>query len=136
MVESIDPWVPKLRFWHQIAAFWHQFWHRFFNLFPKWRKCEISKEYNAKRGSEPSKTFDFRIDFSLNFHIFFPNALPETILRGSKCQPILKSAILDRFSIFLGPKTDPWSDMFGQKGSKRSSTPNAGDHPGADLVAI
>ena len=64
MVESIDPWAPKLRFWHQKAAFWHQFWHRLFNFFPKWRKCEISEEYNAKRGSEPSKTFDFRIDFS------------------------------------------------------------------------
>ena len=70
MVESIDPWAPKLRFWHQKSAFWHQIWHRFFSLFPKLRKCEISEEYNAKRGSEPSKTFDFRIDFSLFFNDF------------------------------------------------------------------
>ena len=70
MVESIDPWAPKLWFWHQKAAFGHQFWHRFFNFVPKWRKCEISEEYNAKRGSEPSKTFDFRIDFGLNFNVF------------------------------------------------------------------
>ena len=34
------------------------------------RKCVISEEYNAKRGSEPSKTFDFRFGFSLNFHVF------------------------------------------------------------------
>ena len=44
MVESIDPWVPKLRFWHQKAAFWHTCWHCFFIVFPKWRKCEISED--------------------------------------------------------------------------------------------
>jgi len=33
-------------------------------FFRKWRKCVISEEYNAKHGSEPSKAFDFRIDFS------------------------------------------------------------------------
>ena len=32
-----------------------------FPFFPKLQKCEISEEYNAKRGSEPSKTFDDRI---------------------------------------------------------------------------
>ena len=36
----------------------------FSTSFQKIQKCEISEEYNAKRGSEPSKTFDFRIDFS------------------------------------------------------------------------
>ena len=46
------------------------FWHRIFVFFRKWRKCEISEEYNAKRGSEPSKTSHFRIDFSSNFHVF------------------------------------------------------------------
>ena len=34
------------------------------------QKCEISEVYNAKRGSGPSKTFDFRIDFSLTFDVF------------------------------------------------------------------
>ena len=43
---------------------------RFFDFFRKWQKCEISEEYNAKRGFEPLKSFDFRIDFSLFFHIF------------------------------------------------------------------
>ena len=36
----------------------------------KGRKCKISEEYNAKRGSEPSKFIDFRIDFSSKFHAF------------------------------------------------------------------
>ena len=39
-------------------------------FFRKWQKCEISEEYNAKRGSEPSKTFDFRIEFSIHFNVF------------------------------------------------------------------
>ena len=30
----------------------------------------MSEEYNAQRGSEPSKIMDFRIDFPLNFHVF------------------------------------------------------------------
>ena len=42
--------------------FWLPFWHRFFDFFQKGRKCEINAEYNAKRGSEPSKTSHFRID--------------------------------------------------------------------------
>ena len=53
--------------------FWRSFWHRFLNILDfsrKWQKCEISEEYNAKRGSDPSKTFDIRIDCSSNFHVF------------------------------------------------------------------
>ena len=37
--------------------------------------CEISEEYNAKRGSEPSKTIDFCIDLSWIFHVFFQTTL-------------------------------------------------------------
>ena len=71
MAQSIDPWSPKVKLSSKNLYFWAPFWHRFFDLFfQKWRKCEISEEYNAKRGSEPSKTFDFRIVFSLNFHVF------------------------------------------------------------------
>ncbi len=44
--------------------------YRFVDLFGKWQKCEISKGYNAKPGSEPSKNVDFCIDLSFNFHIF------------------------------------------------------------------
>ena len=59
MAESIDPVAPKVGFWTKTDNFWHPFWHRFFNDFRKWQKCEISEEYNAKRGSEPSKSIDF-----------------------------------------------------------------------------
>ena len=70
MALSIDPGASKARLLIKKLDFWPPFWHRFFDFFQKWRKCEISEEYNAKRGSEPSKTFHFRIDFSLNFHVF------------------------------------------------------------------
>ena len=70
MAESIDPGAPKVGFWSKNLYFWAPFWHRFFDFFRKRRKCVISEEYNAKRGSEPSKTFDFCIDFSCNFHVF------------------------------------------------------------------
>ena len=43
-----------------------------FRLFSKMAKVIISEEYNAKRGSEPSKSINFYIDFSSNFHVF-PN---------------------------------------------------------------
>ena len=34
--------------------------------------------------------------------MILPNPLPEAIFRGPKCRPSLKSAVLDRFSIYLG----------------------------------
>ena len=92
MVESIDHWALKVAFWIKIHDFWVPFWYRFFNFFRKGRKCKISEEYNAKRGSEPSKTIDFRIEFHLIL-MFFPNLLLETIFRGSKCQPMLNFLI-------------------------------------------
>ena len=70
MAESIDPCAPKVAFWTKKHDFRHPFSHRFFGFFRKWQKCEINEEYNAKRGSEPLKTFDFRIDFSCNFNTF------------------------------------------------------------------
>ena len=62
--------LSKDHFLTKKEDFWVPFLHHFFDFFRKWRKCEISEEYNAKRGSEPSKTSHFRIDFSLNFHVF------------------------------------------------------------------
>ena len=67
---SIEPLAPKDRFFINNYDFWPPFLHRFFDFFQKWRKCEISEEYNAKRGSEPSKTSHFRLAFSSNFHVF------------------------------------------------------------------
>ena len=63
MALSIDPGASKARLLIKKLDFWAPFWHRFFNFFQKWRKCEISEEYNAKRGSEPSKSINFCIDF-------------------------------------------------------------------------
>ena len=98
MAKSIDPGAPKVGFGSKNLYFWAPFWHRFFDFFRKRRKCVISEEYNAKRGSEPSKTFHFYIDFSSNFHVF-PKPLPNSIFGGSKCPSILKSTFLDRSSI-------------------------------------
>ena len=70
MAQSIDPGSPKVRFLIKKLYLWNAFWHTFFYFFRYWRKCVISEEYNAKRGSEQSKTFDFRIDFSSNFYVF------------------------------------------------------------------
>ena len=68
--------------------------------------------------------------------MFFPNPLLEIIFRGSKCQPMRKNAILDRFSIFLGSQNRSLERHFLQKRLKRSSTFSQGVAPGADLVAI
>ena len=70
IVESIDPGAPRISFWTKKHNFWDPFWHWFFDFFRKWQKCKISEEYNAKRGSEPSKSFDFHIDFTSNVHVF------------------------------------------------------------------
>ena len=70
MAESIDHGTPKGGFLIKKHDFGAPFLHRFFDFCQKWRKCEISEEYNAKRGSEPSKTFHFRIDFSSNVRVF------------------------------------------------------------------
>ena len=79
MVESIDPWAFKVAFWIKIHDFWAPFWHRFFDFFRKGRKCEISEGYNAKRGSEPSKTFAFPNDFHHMFMIFLKFSLKDAM---------------------------------------------------------
>ena len=70
MAQSIDPGTLKLRFGSKNLNFGHPFWHSFFDVLRKWRKCVISEEYNAKRGSEPSEILDIRIDVPLFFHAF------------------------------------------------------------------
>ena len=60
--------------------------------------------------------------------MFFPNHLPEAILRRSKSQPTLKSVI---FREFCHPE-----DILGPKGLQRSSPPLEGERLGADPVAI
>ena len=90
------PWRVQGSVWDQKTRLSRSFWHRFFDFFKKRRKCEISEEYNAKRGSEPSKTFHFRFG-------------------GSKRPSILKTAFLDRFSIFQGSQKRPLGRHFRPK---------------------
>ena len=108
MAESIDPGAPKVGFWSKNLYFWAPFWHRFFDFFRKRRKCVISEEYNAKRGSEPSKTSDFHIVFSLNFHVFSEPPLREHFccVRVPTCAQLLNQFLEPfsqlRFSILAG----------------------------------
>ena len=135
MVESIDHWAPKVAFWIKIHDFWSPFWHRLFHFFRKGRKCEISEEYNAKRGSEASKTFDFRIVFSL-FSCFCSNPLLELIFRGGLRRSIHKSVFFIGFWTPAGSQNVCFELHFRQSGVKKRSTPNGPERPGADLGAI
>ena len=107
----------------------------FLNVFQKWRKCEISEDYNAKRGSEPSKSSDVCIDFSLNFHVF-PNTLPEVIFRGTLRRSRPKRAIVNGFWDPAGFLTELLERHFLPKRRRKGSIPNARERPGADLGAI
>ena len=101
----------------------------------KGRKCEISEEYNAKRGSEASKTFDFRIVFSL-FSCFCSNPLLELIFRGGLRRSIHKSVFFIGFWTPAGSQNVCFELHFRQSGVKKRSTPNGPERPGADLGAI
>ena len=72
---------PKLIFYDlgiDFGLILGSFFHQNFDIIRKWRKCEISEEYNAKRASEPSKTFDFRFEFSSTF-VVFSKHLPKRV---------------------------------------------------------
>ena len=90
------------------------FFMDFLIFFRKWRKCEINEEYNAKRGSEPSKSIDFCIVFSLNFHVF-PNPSRRAFLEGPSADLGSKVRFWSDFRFSQGPKMTPWSDIFSQK---------------------
>ena len=79
--------------------------------------------------------------FASFFHwifMFFPNPLPETIFRGSKCQPILDGAILEPFWIQGGPKNGPIGHRFRppwrQKWYPGSLRKPSASRPGRDLA--
>ena len=69
-VEFIEPGVLKDRLWTKRHHFLGPLLHCFFNFSRKRRKCVISEEYNAKRGSRPSKCDHFSIQKSLIFNVF------------------------------------------------------------------
>ena len=106
--------VSILVFVSMISVFWHGFWHNFgaffnqtFNFFREWRKCVISEEYNTKRASEPSKTFDFRIDFSSNVHVFFRTLFQTPFFEGQSARLCSKARFLTDLALPLGSKTGP-----------------------------
>ena len=81
----------------------------------------ISEEYNAKRGSEPSKCIDFSIHFPSNFHVFsehLSDPVKNRFLDAQSGRLASKVRFSSHFGSKGGPKIDPWSDIFGQKGSK------------------
>ena len=79
------------------------FLHRILNICRKWQKCEISEEYNAKRASKPSKTFDFHINFSSTVHVF-PNAYQNIVfVRLLAAQGHQKVAVLNFSGGFGSP---------------------------------
>ena len=73
--------LPKYIFYYfgiDFGVILGYFFHRIKHICRKWQKCEISEEYNAKRASKPSKTFDVHITSSLKFHVF-PNAYQNVV---------------------------------------------------------
>ena len=68
--------------------------HQNFDIFRKWRKCKKSEEYNAKRASKPSKTFDFHIDFSSKVHAFSKRLPKRCFVRLLAAQGHHKVAVL------------------------------------------
>ena len=68
--------------------------------------------------------------------MFFPNPLPETIFRGSKCPSMLTNTILDRFLIFLGSQNRPLNRQIWPENHKKGIRPNGPSYSGTDLSAI
>ena len=83
-----------------LGFFFHQ---NFDSIIRKWRKCEISEEYNAKRASKPSKTFDLHIDFSSKLHVFSKRLPKRCFVRLLAAQGHQKVAVLNFSGRFWRP---------------------------------
>ena len=88
--------------------------YKFFDFFEKTKNHEIDDPYNVLEGFSPCKTSHFSMDFP-SFFMFFPEPLPETVLRGSRCRSCLESAILEPLSISSESQNQPWSVIFTPK---------------------
>ena len=74
--------------------------------------------------------------FALIFHLifmFFPDLIPEAILGGSERPPLLKSAIFEHSTDFIGPKSRSRKSRFPPKSRKKVTRPSYRERPGADL---
>ena len=79
----------------------------------------------------------FCIIFTSFFHsnfMYFRNPLPESIFGGSKGQSLLKSVVLDRFSVFLRSRNRPLEHHFRSKCQRKVTRPSRCDPPWADLA--
>ena len=102
-----------------------------FRFFPKQRKCSRLYAFQLETCFRAFKKHKFSHRSFIIFHVFFcfPNPLPETIFRGSKCQPIRKSAVLDRFPIFLGSHKRPLEHHCQPQSRQKCATPNYRQRP-------
>ena len=116
---------PKSMFYYfgnDVGVILGFFFHRILNICRKLQKCEISEEYNAKRASKPSKTFDFHINFSFKVHVF---QMPTKTLflfafwppKGTKKSPYWF------FRVVLGAPSDFEGPQSRQKIGRSSKTP-------------
>ena len=53
--------------------------------------------------------------------MFFLNPLPEPIFRGPECRSSLKSAVLERFTIFQGSQNQPLERQIRDESQKTSN---------------
>ena len=68
--------------------------------------------------------------------MFFPNPLPDTIFRGSKCPSMLVSEIFNGFRVPAGSKNYPLEWHFPPKNVPGCTGKSREERPGADLGAI
>jgi len=115
--QKLDPGGFMGRFGSKKHVFWCPFWHRFFNIFQKWRKCVISEEYNVFRGSGPWKSDPILIQNMLNSRIWFKHLPGDNFGRARVAiQP--KGVIVVPPWIFVQSNIEFWIDLFRPKGSK------------------
>lgn len=124
MAESIDSWGLKVVFNPKMKICGIPFCIDFLDFVLKWRKCEISEEYNAKRGSEPSKRIDFRIDFSYLFHVFVQTSFQRLFLESPSAELSSKVRFWSRFGFRWDHKSGPLVRHFRPKRLQRSSRPD------------
>ena len=75
-------------------------------------------QWNANRGSELSKFIDFRIDFSLKFHVFFRTPFPRPFFEGPSTDLCSQIRFLTDLRFSRGPKNKPWSTISAKEAPK------------------
>ena len=107
----------------QNVNFWPPFWHRFFDFFKNFQKRVWSLQFHTFNGFDTWKTSHFLIEISYIFEVF-SKPLPESVLGGHRCRPILKRAVLEPFAISGISKKAPLGHHFRQESRKRGGSSN------------